>query len=79
MDMHNATGRTVPLTWLLLDSQLTVDLIENPKILLNIRKVRGEDALRVHSNIRLIFWTLSVTYLATELSGTNQQGSSTSF
>ena len=48
--MHNDTGRVVPLTWLLLDSQSTVDLISNPKILLNIRKVRIKDAIRVHCN-----------------------------
>ena len=39
MAMHNATGRLVPLTWLLLDIQLTVDLIANPKMPLNVRKV----------------------------------------
>ena len=50
MAMHNDTGRAVTLTWLLLDSQLTVDLIANPKMLLNIRKVRGEDSIRVHCN-----------------------------
>ena len=27
--MHNNTGRSVPLTWLLLNSQSTVDLIKN--------------------------------------------------
>ena len=48
--MHNATGQAVPLTWLLLDSQLTVDLIVNPRMLLNIRKVWSEDAIRVHCN-----------------------------
>ena len=50
MAMHNATGRSVPLIWLLLDSQSTVDLIANPKMLVNIRKVRGEDAIQVHCN-----------------------------
>ena len=49
-DTHNATGRAVPLSWLVLDSHLTVDLIATPKMLLNIRKVRGEDAIRVHCN-----------------------------
>ena len=48
--MHNATRREVPLTWLLLNSQSTVDLIANPKMLVNTRKVRGEDAIRVHCN-----------------------------
>ena len=51
--MHNATGRVVPLTWLLLDIQSTVELIANPEMLLNIRKVRGKDAIRVHYNIRV--------------------------
>ena len=37
--MHNATGQAMPLTWLLLDSQSTVELIPNPRMLLNIRKV----------------------------------------
>ena len=48
--MHNATGRAVPLTWILFDRQLMVDLIANTKMLLNIRKVRGEEAIRVHCN-----------------------------
>ena len=48
--MHNATGQVVPLTWIFLDSQSTVDLISNPKILVNIRKVRGKDAIQVHCN-----------------------------
>ena len=50
MALHNATGRAVPLTWILLDSQLTMDLIANPKMLVHIRKVWGEDAIRVHCN-----------------------------
>ena len=48
--MHNDTGRVVPLTWIFLDNQSTVDLIANPRMLLNIRKVRSEDAIRVHCN-----------------------------
>ena len=48
--MHNATRRAVPLTWLLLYSQSMVDLIANPKMLLNIRKVQGEDAIFLHCN-----------------------------
>ena len=48
--MHNSTRRAVPLTWILLKSQSTVDLIENPRILVNIRKVWVEDAIRVHFN-----------------------------
>ena len=50
MDMHNSTNRAVPLTDLLFDSQSTVDLIAKAKMLVNIRKVRGEDAIRVHCN-----------------------------
>ena len=49
--MHNTTGRAVSLTCLLLNSQSKVELIVNEKMLVNIRKVRGEDAIRVHSNI----------------------------
>ena len=48
--MQNATGRAVPFTWLLLDSQLTVDLIANPRMFLNIRKVQSKDAIRVYCN-----------------------------
>ena len=48
--MHNNIGRALPFTWLLLDSQSTVDLIANPRMLLNIRKVRSKDTLRVHCN-----------------------------
>ena len=48
--MHKYTGRVVPLTWLLLYNQSTVDLIANPKMLLNIRRVWIEDAIHVHCN-----------------------------
>ena len=48
--MHNDTGRAVPLTWLLLDSQSTVDLIANEKILVNISTVQSKDAICVHCN-----------------------------
>ena len=51
--VHNATGQEVPLTWLLLDIQSTVDLIANPKMLVNIRKVRDKDAIWVHCNSRV--------------------------
>ena len=51
--MHNDTGREVPLTWLLLDSQSMVDLIANPRMLLNIRRVRSEESIRVHCNSRV--------------------------
>ena len=50
MAMHNATGRAVLLVWLLLDSKSMVDLILNPKMLLNVRKMWGKDAIRVHCN-----------------------------
>ena len=40
----------MPLTWLLLDNQSTVDLITNAKMLVNIRTVQGEDAIRVYYN-----------------------------
>ena len=48
--MHKSAWRAVALTWLLLYSHLMVDLIPNPKMLLNIRKVRSEDAIRMHCN-----------------------------
>ena len=48
--LHNSTGRAVPLTWLLLGSQGTVDLITNEKMLMNIRTVQGKGAIRVHCN-----------------------------
>ena len=48
--MNNDTGRAVPLTWILLDSQSTVDLIANPRMLIYIRRVQSEDAIRVHCN-----------------------------
>ena len=50
--MYNNTGRSLPLTWLLLDIQSTVDLIATPIMLLNISKVQSEDAIRVHCNSR---------------------------
>ena len=48
--MNNYTGQAVPLPWLLLDSQSTVELISNPRMLLNIRRVRSENATRIHCN-----------------------------
>ena len=48
--MRNNTGRAVPLTWLLLDIKSTVDLIANPRMLLNIRTVRSKEAICVHCN-----------------------------
>ena len=53
MAIHNATGRAVPLTWLLLNIQYTVYLIANPKMLLNTRKVQSEDAIRLQCNSRV--------------------------
>ena len=54
--MHNNTGRAVTLTWLLLDSQSTVDLIANTKMLVNTRTVQGEDAIRLHckSGVKIV-------------------------
>ena len=48
--MYSNTGHAVPLTWLLLDSQSTVDMISNAKMLVNIRTLRGKDAIQVHFN-----------------------------
>ena len=48
--MHNTTGHAVPLIWILLKSQSTVELVSKEKMMVNIRKVRGEDAIRVHYN-----------------------------
>ena len=48
--MHNATGQAVNLTWLLLESQSTLDLVANPRMLLNIRKVRSKDTICLHCN-----------------------------
>ena len=48
--MHNTTGSSVTLIWFLLDSQLTVDLIVNVKMLVNIRNVWGKYAIRFHFN-----------------------------
>ena len=46
--MHNTTRRAVPLTWLLLNSQATVNLIANPIMMMNTRKVWNEDAICVY-------------------------------
>ena len=51
--LHNSTVLEVPLTWILLDIQSTVDLVANAMILVNIRTVRDEDAICVHCNIRV--------------------------
>ena len=50
MAVHKATGCVVPLTWILLDSHSTVYLIANPKIMVNISKVRVKYAIWVHCN-----------------------------
>ena len=69
----------MPLTWLLLNSKSTMDLIEDTNMLVNIQKVQGKNAIRVHCNIRvkIMYWVGDL--LATEMSVTNQQGSPTSF
>ena len=51
--LHNSTDCAVPLTWLLLYVQLTVDLIVNHNMLVNIRLVRYKDAIHVQYNIRV--------------------------
>ena len=48
--MHNTTGCAVPLIWILLNSQLAVDLFAISKMLVNIRRMQGEDSKRVHCN-----------------------------
>ena len=48
--MQNETGRAGTLKWLLLDRQSTMDLIAKPRMLLNIRRVWSEEAIRVHCN-----------------------------
>ena len=45
VNMHNNTGRAVPLTWILLDSQLTVDLIAKRKKISEHQKNTGR---RIH-------------------------------
>ena len=37
--MHTTNSHALSLTWLLLDSQSTVDLITNTRMLVKIRKV----------------------------------------
>ena len=56
MCMHNDTVRVVRTAWLLLGIQSVVDLIANPKMLVNIRVVCDEYTIRVHYNsgIKLI-------------------------
>ena len=48
--IHNNTGRAVPLKWLLLYIQPTVDLIANENMLVNIKKARGKDTISIHCN-----------------------------
>ena len=48
--MHNNTGHAVPLTWILLNSQLTVELIANAEMLVNISTEQGKDSIRVYCN-----------------------------
>ena len=57
--LRNNTGCAVPLTWLLLDSQSSVDLIANNKMLVNTRTVRDEDAIRVHCNSEVKIFNLT--------------------
>ena len=51
--MRNNTKRAVPLTWLLFYSQSTMDPIGNPRMLLNVRRLRRKDAICIHCNSRL--------------------------
>ena len=50
VSLHKNSGRTVSLMWILLDSQSTVDLIAKANMMVNIRKVRDEDAILAHCN-----------------------------
>ena len=56
MTLHSSTGCEVPLTCLLFDSQPTVHLITNEKILVKIRTVQGKDAIRVNcdSSVKIV-------------------------
>ena len=51
--LHSSTGCTVPLTWILLDSQSTLDLINNKIILVKIWTVQDKGTIRVHCNRRV--------------------------
>ena len=46
--MHNAIRYAVPLVWILLDGHLTVELIANANMMVNISKVQGKHVIRVH-------------------------------
>ena len=70
VDIHNAPWWAVPLTWLLFYSQSTVYLITNPKI---------PTLYAYTATLGSRLWTGSLSDLATELSGTNRQGSPTLF
>ena len=50
MALHNSTCCAVPILWLLLDSQLTVDLIANPKMLTDLQMVKDKYAICVYCN-----------------------------
>ena len=47
----NKDAGMVPITWLLLNSQLTLDLISEMSMLTNIRTLNINQAIRMHCNI----------------------------
>lgn len=52
----NVNGHLIPLKWLLLDNQSTVDVISNPKLLRNTQKVSGSLRINTQADSATTSW-----------------------